>query len=60
MSADAEERDLTQTEIALNRVRVAAYTAMTCGASRSDIDREVATAAEIIQRSAAKPPTRAR
>lgn len=49
MSPD-EERDLTQVEIALNRVRLVAFTALQVGASRDQIAAEVAEAQRILDR----------
>lgn len=44
---DDEERDLTPAEQALTRVRLAAFAALEAGATRQDVDREIADAARI-------------
>lgn len=44
------EPDLTPAEIALTRVRLTVFTALELGASRQDVEREVAEAARIRDR----------
>ncbi len=46
-SADDEERTLTPVERALAELRLAAFSALTAGANRGEVDREVAEATRI-------------
>jgi hypothetical protein len=50
VSGDSEDRDLTPTEQTLTRVRLAVFSALEFGATRQDIDREIAEAYTIYLR----------
>jgi hypothetical protein len=50
MAKHDEERSLTPVEIALNRVRLAAFVALEQGATRAEIEAEVAEASRILNR----------
>lgn len=54
--ADDEEPTLTRLQIALTRVRLAAFTALEAGASRHQVEAELAEAKRILDRRGGPTP----